>query len=159
MKANQLTAAMFWASATFVFAADPYAEHGLFIGGTQRTPIDGLIAADAKRQSTANAAQRAAADAAAAQRNEAASIGVDARIVAFLNTRIADGSADAAYDLGVRYTKGQGVVADPKQARKLMETAATRGNSDAAKWLSTNRPPVELAATNAVPTTAPAAAP
>lgn len=158
MKPGTLVLAASIASLSATHAADGFQKRGMDIGGAPRaTPIDGYLADEARRQQAVAAAQRASADAAAARRNEAASIGVDARIVSFLQLRVREGSADAAYDLGIRYVKGHGVVADPKKAFRMMETAATRGNADAVKWLSTNQPPVEITSTNSVPLTPPAA--
>lgn len=73
------------------------------------------------------------------EQNQKALDGVDERIVKFLRERIENGSADAAYDLGVRYQTGRGVNPDPKEAKKLFGLAASRGNQDAVRWLTTNR--------------------
>jgi Sel1 repeat len=62
----------------------------------------------------------------------------DKRVVEFLRERIKDGSPSAAFDLGKRYEEGRGVPADPAEARKLMELAAQRDNSDARQWLKDN---------------------
>lgn len=63
---------------------------------------------------------------------------VDARVVTFLRERMADGSADAAYDLAVRHLSAKGVEKSPDEARRLMLRASERGNEEAAKWLKTN---------------------
>jgi TPR repeat protein len=82
-----------------------------------------------------------AAAAAAKKRDEQAAAEADKRVVEFLKQRVKDGSADAAYDLGVRYRDGRGVAADAKESRRLLELAAERGNSDAKQWLKDNPAP------------------
>ena len=57
------------------------------------------------------------------------------RAVEFQKQRAAAGSDTAQYDLGVRYLKGDGVEANPEQARYWLERAATNGNSLAVKKL------------------------
>ncbi|HTH47851.1 MAG TPA: SEL1-like repeat protein [Candidatus Limnocylindria bacterium] len=86
-------------------------------------------------------AQVQAADALATKRNKAALVGADQRVVDFLKQRIADGSADAAYELAKRYEEGRGVEADPVEARRLYALAAERDNEDAKKWLEENPAP------------------
>lgn len=86
---------------------------------------------------------------------------VDQRVITFLNQRIDDGSADAAFDLAKRYEEGKGVPVDPKESRRLYSLAAERGNEDAKAWLEAHpAPAVETApaATEAAkPGTTPAA--
>jgi TPR repeat protein len=91
-------------------------------------PLDPEAAARARAQAQAAAAMNA-------QRNKAAQVGADARVVEFLKQRVEDGSADAAFDLAKRYDEGKGVTADPKEARKLYTLAAERGNTEAKDWL------------------------
>ncbi|MBL9173707.1 MAG: SEL1-like repeat protein [Verrucomicrobiales bacterium] len=91
------------------------------------------------------AAQTAANEAAANQRNKAAQVGVEDRVVAFLRQRVDDGSADAAFDLGKRYEEGKGVTADPAEARRLYALSAERGNEEAKAWLAANPEPAKEA--------------
>ncbi len=90
-------------------------------------------------------AQHATGAAAAAQvheaRNEAASVGAEARVVAFLEQRIADGSIDARYDLGLRKLHGRGVQTNSVAGRQLMTEAANLGHSEASQWLAKNPAP------------------
>jgi hypothetical protein len=57
------------------------------------------------------------------------------RIVENLKKRIEMGGADACFELGLRYLKGNGVEADEVQARQWMVIGATRGSSEAKAWL------------------------
>lgn len=79
--------------------------------------------------------------AAAKQAKEQAAADADKRVVDFLQQRVKDGSADAAYDLGVRNLEGRGVKADAKEGRRLVELAAERGNADAKQWVKDNPAP------------------
>lgn len=79
--------------------------------------------------------------AAAKQRKEQAAAEADKRVVEFLQQRVKDGSADAAYDLGTRHIDGRGVKPDPAEARRLIELAAQRGSSDAKQWVKDNPAP------------------
>lgn len=97
-------------------------------------PLDPEAAARARAQAQAAAALNA-------QRNKAAQVGADARVVDFLKQRVEDGSADAAFDLAKRYEEGKGVDADPKEARKLYTLAAERGNTEAKTWLDEHPAP------------------
>lgn len=111
---------------------------------------------------TSTAAQTAANEAAANQRNKAAQVGVEDRVVAFLRQRIDDGSADAAFDLAQRYEEGKGVTADPVEARRLYALSAERGNEEAKAWLAANPEPAKDAAADkpaATSTTASGSAP
>ncbi len=120
------------------------------IGGTTTTttPAQAAAVAAANQQAAAQAqAQAAAADTLANKRNQAALVGADDRVVAFLKERIANGSADAAYELAKRYEEGKGVTADPVEARRLYSLAAERDNEDAKKWLEENPAPKEPAPT------------
>jgi TPR repeat protein len=137
-------------------AADRFAQKGLFIGGGPSTlslvPYD-PAAAERNQQA------KAALDLYYQKANTKAQEGVEARVILFLQERIENGSADAAYDLAVRHTKGLGVDKNPEQALILFRLAAERGNSDAQSWLATNLV-AKPSATNAVPlaaTNAPAA--
>lgn len=118
--------------------------------------------APAAAPTTSTAAQTAANEAAANQRNKAAQVGVDDRVVAFLRQRIDDGSADAAFDLAKRYEEGKGVTADPAESRRLYALSAERGNEEAKAWLAANPEPAKDAAAEkpaATSTAAPGAAP
>lgn len=131
-------------------AADKFQQKGISIGGSGFSPeaaaLDRLPAEQAKaRKAGATAASEALYD----TKNKLASDGVDARVVGFLNQRIQDGSADAAFDLGVRYLKGQGVSANTNEAARLFKLAADRGNTEALKWISTNAPAGAAKSTNA----------
>jgi len=86
-------------------------------------------------------AQAAAAAALAQKRNQQSQVGVDQRVVDFLKQRIEDGSADAAFDLAKRYEEGKGVVADPKESRRLYVLAGERGNEEAKAWLEAHPEP------------------
>lgn len=81
------------------------------------------------------------APAAPVPRSAAAQAAVDERVVAFLKQRIEDGSADAAFDLAKRMEEGNGVPADPVEARRLYSLAAERGNEEAAAWLAEHPEP------------------
>ena len=82
-------------------------------------------------------------------------------MISFLNQRIEDGSADAAFDLAKRYEEGKGVPVDPKESRRLYSLAAERGNEEAKAWLEAHPAPALEATPAAVeaakPGTAPAA--
>ena len=47
-----------------------------------------------------------------------------------------DGDADAQYEVGIMYLKGQGVTADRGKAIKWLNTAAENGNEQASGKLS-----------------------
>lgn len=117
--------------------------------GTPGTPTQvqtSAALATANAQTAAQLqAQATAADALANKRNQAALVGADDRVIAFLKERIANGSADAAYDLAKRYDEGKGVIADPVEARRLYTLAAERDNEDAKKWLEEHPAPKEPA--------------
>ncbi|MCW5556676.1 MAG: SEL1-like repeat protein [Verrucomicrobiae bacterium] len=98
---------------------------------------------------TATQAQIIAATAAANRRNQAAQVGVEDRVVAFLKERIEDGSADAAFDLAKRYEEGKGVPEDPKEARRLYALSAERGNEEARTWLTEHPEPEDAVKTAA----------
>lgn len=85
---------------------------------------------------------RAKLSAAADARNAAASVGVDARVIAFLKERVANGSADAAADLAERHRTGKGVNVDLVEARRLMQLSVERGNTNGVSWLATNTVPI-----------------
>lgn len=124
-------------------------------GGATAAPGSG---APAPAPITSTAAQTAANEAAANQRNKAAQVGVEDRVVAFLRQRIDDGSADAAFDLAKRYEEGKGVTADPAESRRLYALSAERGNEEAKAWLAANPEPAKDA-TAEKPATPPSAAP
>lgn len=105
---------------------------------------------------TSTQAQVAANEAAANRRNKEAQVGVDDRVVAFLNQRIDDGSVDAPVDLAKRYEEGKGVVADPVEARRLYTLGAERGNEEAKAWLQGHPEPEKPAGDKAAEETAPA---
>ncbi len=112
---------------------------------TQSTTTAAAAAAANAQTAAQLQAQATAADALANRRNQAALVGADDRVIAFLKERIANGSADAAYDLAKRYDEGKGVVADPVEARRLYTLAAERDNEDAKKWLEEHPAPKEPA--------------
>lgn len=148
LRLNAIGVALAIVGASAAFSADPtsgmtpgerggyYQGIGLGIGGSygpSQFMIEESKKQDAARTNLLNSIAKRQSD-----RNRAALEGVDERVVRFLRERIQNGSADAAYDLGVRYQKGQGVEANSKEARNLFLLAASRGNEDAARWLSTN---------------------
>lgn len=63
------------------------------------------------------------------------------RVVDFLKQRVEEGSPSAAYDLAKRHEEGRGVPVNPTEARRLMELAAQRDNSDAKVWLAEHPAP------------------
>lgn len=67
------------------------------------------------------------------------------RVVDFLKQRVEQGSPSAAYDLAKRHEEGRGVAKDPVEARRLMELAAKRDNSDAKTWLAEHPAPAKPA--------------
>jgi len=87
--------------------------------------------------------QAAAAKAAEQRRLKESAQAAEAKVVPFLKERVEGGSAEAAYDLGKRYESGKGVAMDPKEARRLYELAAERGNSDAKTWLKEHPEPIK----------------
>jgi TPR repeat protein len=85
-----------------------------------------------------------AAAAAEKKKREQEAAEADKRVVDFLKQRIADGSPSAPFDLAKRHEEGRGVPEDPVEARRLMELAASRDNSEAKQWLrDTPAPKVE----------------
>jgi TPR repeat protein len=84
---------------------------------------------------------------------------VDQRVITFLNQRIEDGSADAAFDLAKRYEEGKGVPVDPKESRRLYSLAAERGNEDAKAWLEAHPAPAAEVAPAAADATKPSTTP
>lgn len=78
---------------------------------------------------------QSAKDAALVARYKREADAIDARIVEHLTRRVEDGSADAAFDLGVRYHAGKGVPQDAAKARQFMALASERGNEQAKAWL------------------------
>ena len=148
MRSLGIPALVIWITAARTLGADPtsgmtpsergghYQSIGLGIGGSygpSQFMIEERKKQDAARTNLLNSIAKRQSD-----RNRAALEGVDERVVRFLRERIQNGSADAAYDLGVRYQKGQGVEANSREARNMFVLAAARGNEDAARWLSTN---------------------
>lgn len=79
--------------------------------------------------------QAAAVRAAQLKRQQEAAAEADSKVVPFLKERVEGGSADAAFDLGKRYETGKGVTADAKEARRLYQLGADRGNEEAKTWL------------------------
>jgi len=57
--------------------------------------------------------------------------------VALYQVAAAAGLAEANFALGFLYAKGEGVAADPAQARHLYKRAADRGSADARDALAT----------------------
>lgn len=92
--------------------------------------LDDLQRMEARAQAIHDAQVRAIVEADRKRPKEDPAV-VDARVVQFLKERIADGSVDARYDLGVRYLEGRGVEKDQATARRLLTEAAERGHSDA----------------------------
>ncbi|MBN9691051.1 MAG: SEL1-like repeat protein [Verrucomicrobia bacterium] len=95
--------------------------------------------------SSAAAVSATAAAAAAPKVPKESAAEVDQRVITFLNQRIEDGSADAAFDLAKRYEEGKGVPVDPKESRRLYSLAAERGNEEAKAWLEAHPAPAEVA--------------
>lgn len=112
---------------------------------TGTAPATSAPAPAAAAPTSSTKAQIAANEAAANQRNKAAQVGVEDRVVTFLKQRIEDGSADAAFDLAQRYEEGKGVEADPVEARRLYALAGERGNEEAKVWLTDNPEPEKSA--------------
>lgn len=104
--------------------------------------------------SGASATAAAATAAAAPKVPKESAAEVDQRVIGFLNQRIEDGSADAAFDLAKRYEEGKGVPVDPKESRRLYSLAAERGNEDAKAWLEAHPAPAAEAAPAAAATDA-----
>ena len=120
------------------------ASAGLFFGGAERNPFVPDFAKE-QRENALKLKTAAAGQLVAAQdaRNQAASVGAEARVVAFLEQRIADGSIDARYDLGLRKLTGRGVETNSVAGRQLMTEAAALGHSEASQWLAKNPAPAE----------------
>ena len=59
------------------------------------------------------------------------------RLLAYQLKRAADGSAQAQYDLGIRYLNGDGVEVDESKARNYLEQAAKNGFQQAELQLKT----------------------
>lgn len=121
-------------------------KFGLFIGGgapriNLRDPVAEAANAMKRQEQSAQLNQYFE------QRNRKSQDGVEARVVKFLEQRIADGSADAAYDLAIRYSEGKGVPESKDESVRLFRLSAERGNAEAMKWVSTN---LAAATTNAV---------
>ncbi len=119
-------------------------------GGATKAATPSTPTASGGATATASQAQIAANEAAANQRNKAAQVGVDNRVVSFLKQRIEDGSVDAPVDLAKRYEEGKGVEADPVEARRLYTLGAERGNEEAKLWLE-NNPEPEKPVTKGIP--------
>ncbi len=83
----------------------------------------------------------------------------DKRIVESLKSRVADGSADAAYDLAQRHLTGKSVPKDEAEARHLMALSAARGNEDAKIWLQTHAETPGLPTPAPLPSSAPVPTP
>lgn len=94
--------------------------------------VDPVALAKAQKERDA---KLSAIDLAERQRNERALVGVDDRVVKFLKQRIADGSAEAPFELAQRHESGRGVPVDPAEARRLYGLAAERGHREAQDWL------------------------
>lgn len=60
---------------------------------------------------------------------------LEERIIAHLRARVESGSADACFDLGMRYLNGDGVPKDRAEALRLMGVGAGRGSKEATAWL------------------------
>lgn len=90
--------------------------------GTAPAPTPAQAAADRKRKEQ--------------EANE-----TEKRVVDFLKQRVEEGSPSAAFDLAKRHEEGRGVPKDPVEARRLMELAAKRDNSDAKTWLAEHPAP------------------
>ena len=99
------------------------------------------LAADRKEALDAANAARAQQAKAEAEKKR---LKMEAKTIELLERRIADGSADAAWDLGNRYLDGQGVLADAFKARSLIALASERGNERAKQWLLKTPPPQPL---------------
>lgn len=115
---------------------------GLFFGGAGHNPYAPDFTKDqrdnAQKLKTAAIGQIVAAQEA---RNQAAAVGAEARVVAFLEERIANGSIDARYDLGLRKLTGRGVETNIVAGRQLIAEAASLGHSEASQWLAKNPEP------------------
>ena len=61
---------------------------------------------------------------------------VEKRVISFQKQRAQEGSASAAYELGLRYLKGDGVEKDAERARQWLALAAKGGSSSAQKKLA-----------------------
>ena len=67
---------------------------------------------------------------------EVARMAADAKakpLIDFLKKRVASGSADAAYDLGVRYAQGNGVLQDVAEAKRLLKLSLEHAETQALK--------------------------
>jgi hypothetical protein len=61
---------------------------------------------------------------------------VEKRVIEFQKQRAREGSASAAYELGLRYLKGDGVEKDAALARQWLKQAADAGHAEARKKLA-----------------------
>lgn len=61
---------------------------------------------------------------------------VEKRVISFQKQRAQEGSASAAYELGLRYLKGDGVEKDTERARQWLALAAKSGSSQAQQKLA-----------------------
>ena len=102
--------------------------------------------------------QAAAVKAAQLKRQKEAAAEADAKVVPFLKERVEGGSADAACDLAKRYETGKGVTTDAKEARRLYQLGADRGNEEAKTWLKEHPPTPEVKPAAAVVPAPPAKA-
>lgn len=114
---------------------------GLFFGGAGQNLYGPDLNKDRREKAQKLKAETTSQVAAIHEaRNQAAAVGAEARVVAFLEQRIADGSIDARYDLGLRKLQGRGVETNSVAGRKLITEAAQLGHSDATQWLAKNPP-------------------
>ena len=65
----------------------------------------------------------------------------DAKAVDYLRKAADLGWADAMYDLGVRYEKGNGIPADSEKAMSWFEKAAAAGHAEAGRRIRNVRNP------------------
>ena len=72
---------------------------------------------------------------AATKARDAKKAAADKRAVEFLKKRVAQGSASAAYKLGVRYLEGDGVETNKAEAVRLLTLAANEGDKKAQEKL------------------------
>jgi len=101
------------------------------------TPVPVVVQDPASAREAAAAQHEAALNVAAQQdrMNRTHSEGAEQRVVEHLRQRTEDGSADAPLDLARRHEQGLGVGRDPIEAERLYRLAASRGNTDAQRWL------------------------
>jgi TPR repeat protein len=132
---------------------DHYTRTGLRAFGSGRSDIaDEFMALSRSNRLAAVRKGAAAIEATVQARSARSEAGTDNRVIAFLKQRIADGSAEAAADLGNRYEKGTGVAQDRVEALRLYRLAVERGVSrstnDVSRLLalvSTNSAPISVA--------------